>query len=68
LRALSGRLGEPMVRLAMAWVLHRPIIDGVLVGAREERHIDNAMECLLNPLPPAVAAELDGWSAPPLAG
>jgi len=33
LRGLSLRIGEPMVRLAMAWVLHRPMIDGVLVGS-----------------------------------
>jgi aryl-alcohol dehydrogenase-like predicted oxidoreductase len=68
LRGLALQTGEPMVRLAMAWVLHRPMIDGVLMGARHEGQIDNAIEALLNPLPPGLAAELDAWSAPPIAG
>ena len=68
LRELSLRTGEPMVRLAMAWVLHRPMIDGVLIGARHEGQIDNAIEALLNPLPTGLAAELDVLSAPPIAG
>ena len=64
LRGLSLQTGEPTVRLAMAWVLHRPIIDGVLVGARNEGQIDNAIEAMRNPLPPGLAAQLDAWTAP----
>lgn len=43
LRDLSARSGIPMVKLAMAWVAHRPDVTSVLVGARSTEHIDNAL-------------------------
>lgn len=46
LRKLSDQSGEPMHRLALAWALHAPGVDSVLVGARKEEHIDQAIDAL----------------------
>lgn len=62
LRDLSGRTGLPMVRLAMSWALQREAIDGVLIGARHGRHLDNAIEALNSPLSPELVAEMDAWA------
>ncbi len=61
LRLLSERTGMPMVRLAMGWALAQPI-DGVLIGARNEGHLDNALEALHHPLAPEVVAEMSAWT------
>ena len=50
-----------MVRLAMAWVIQRQGIDGVLIGARNTGHIVNAIESVDAPLPPELLAEMDSW-------
>lgn len=63
LRSLSERTGIPMVRLAMAWVLQRDAIDGVLIGARHAGHLDNAVEALDTPPSPELIAEMDSWAA-----
>ena len=42
LRKLSAKLDKPMVQLALAWVLSRPNITSVLIGARTLAHIDQA--------------------------
>lgn len=49
LRVLSERLGVSMVQLAMNWVVHKPSIAGVLIGARSVAHIDNAINALSVP-------------------
>ena len=46
LRSIANELGEPMARLALAWVLRRERITSVLVGARTPRHVDQAFEAL----------------------
>lgn len=46
LRAASERLGLPMARLGLAWVLTRPGITTTLVGARGVEQIDQAFEAL----------------------
>ena len=63
LREMSARSGWPMVKLAMAWALQRPAIEGMLIGARDAGHIDNAVEALNTPLPPEWVKEMDAWGA-----
>jgi len=63
LRQLSAELGEPMVKLAMAWVFQSPGVDSVLVGARGPGHIDNALAAFHFTLPPELKARMDGWLA-----
>ena len=61
LRALANRMRIPMVRLALAWVLHNPAICGALIGARGPEHIENALAALETELPLDIAAEMDAW-------
>ena len=61
LRALSADLGLGMVNLAMAWVLAYPGITSVLVGARKKAHIDNALDCLRNPLSEELFQRMTSW-------
>jgi aryl-alcohol dehydrogenase (NADP+) len=61
LRDLAQRTGVAMVRLAMAWVLKNQNVAGVLVGARGESQIDNALAALAAPLAAEIAAEMDSW-------
>lgn len=61
LRAKAQALGVPMVRLAMAWVLANPHITTVLVGARKNEHIDNAVAALKMGLDSALRDEMSAW-------
>ena len=61
LRALSAESGLGMVTLAMAWVIAYPGITTVLVGARKKAHIDNALECLKNPLRKELFQRMANW-------
>lgn len=62
LKELSGRTGWPMVRLALAWAVHRSSIAGVLIGARHAGHVDNAIQALDSPLSADIVAEMDSFS------
>lgn len=44
LRMLAGREGKSLAALALEWVLSRPGIASVLIGAREPAQIDQALE------------------------
>jgi aryl-alcohol dehydrogenase-like predicted oxidoreductase len=44
LRSKAGQFGVSMARLAMAWVLNRPGITSVLIGARTKEHVDQAFQ------------------------
>lgn len=61
LRALSAETGEPMTRLAMAWVFQHSGISSILIGARKFSQIDNAMEALENPVAPELIERMDSW-------
>ncbi len=51
LRALASQVDIPMPRLALGWVLRRPGISSVLIGARQPRHVDQAFEALETAMP-----------------
>lgn len=61
LRAKSKEIGVSMVRLAMAWAMTHSAVTAVLVGARETRHIDNALEAYDMGLDPDMRAEMSAW-------
>lgn len=46
LHEVSRRLGLPPGRVAMAWILARPEVSTILVGALEPRHLDEAIAAL----------------------
>ena len=58
----SAEMGVPVVRLAMAWAMTHPAVTAVLVGARETRHIDNAIAAYDMGLDPDLRAEMSAWS------
>lgn len=59
LRAIADGAGLPMAHLALAWVLSRPGISSVLVGARTPAQVDEALAAAAG-LPADVCAALDG--------
>jgi len=62
LAEMSGRLGIPVARLAMSWVLRDPSVDTVLVGARTIAHLENAVEALRTELTPELYEEMNSWN------
>ena len=46
LQLMADQTGYSMVHLALAWALHQPGIDSVLVGGRIQAHIDQALAAL----------------------
>jgi aryl-alcohol dehydrogenase-like predicted oxidoreductase len=61
LRAKSKELGIPMAKLAMAFAMTHPNVTAVLIGARETRHIDNAIEAYTMGLDPTLRQEMSDW-------
>ncbi len=59
----ASRLGVPPLRLAMAWVLRRPEITTVLVGARNTAQLDNAVEAMKLSSDPAWQPALESVAA-----
>ncbi len=57
LEAVSARSGHSQAHLALAWALHQPGIDSVLVGGRAPAHLDQAFAAL-DLDDPALFAEL----------
>jgi aryl-alcohol dehydrogenase-like predicted oxidoreductase len=47
----------------MGWVLKKPGITSVLVGASRAGHLENAIEALEMDFPEAWVREMDGWGA-----
>jgi aryl-alcohol dehydrogenase-like predicted oxidoreductase len=63
LRKIAERIGRPMAQLALSWVIRRPNITSVLIGARNIEQVDQAFHALAAPWDDAIAAELDQLSA-----
>ncbi len=61
LRQKSEKMGLPMVRLAMAFVMSSPYVTCTLVGARKYDHIDNALASYEMELDPELRAEMASW-------
>ena len=62
LRAKSEKMGLPMVKLAMAWVMANTSLTSVLIGARRTAHVDNAIEAMEMDLSPELHAEMAAWA------
>lgn len=46
LRAESERTGRSMIELALSWTFSRPDVTSVLIGARNQSHVDQALNAL----------------------
>ena len=64
LHQLAARVGVPALQLAMAWVLQHPLVSTVLVGARTEAHLANALAAEKLVFAPAWLAEINSWETP----
>ena len=61
LRDKSEQTGISMVQLAMGWVLQRPDISSVLIGARNEGHLRNALTAMEMNYPKEWMKEINAW-------
>jgi aryl-alcohol dehydrogenase-like predicted oxidoreductase len=64
LHELGARVGVPPLQLAMAWVFQNPLVTTVLVGARTEAHLANALAAEQLAFAPAWLQEIKSWDAP----
>ncbi|HSN89899.1 MAG TPA: aldo/keto reductase [Anaeromyxobacteraceae bacterium] len=63
-REVAGRRGTTPAAVALAWLLARPEVSTVIVGARTVRQLDENLAALEVKLAPEDVAELDQVSAP----
>ena len=61
---LAARLGVPMARVALAWVLRKPEISAPIIGATRIEQLDEAVAALSLKLSDADAAELEAPYVP----
>jgi aryl-alcohol dehydrogenase-like predicted oxidoreductase len=44
--ALAAARGVPQAQIALAWVLHKPVVTAPIIGASKQHHLDDAMAAL----------------------
>ena len=66
LREVAAELGVPMAIAALAWVLSRPGVDSLLLGASRPEQVESNIAALELALTPEQLARLDEASALPL--
>ena len=57
---VAARLGVPRAQVALAWLLHRPVVTAPIVGATKPHHLEEAVVALSISLP---QAEIDALEA-----
>ena len=62
--AVASRLGSTPSAVSLAWLLGRPELSSVIIGARTEAQLEENLQALSVKLPPEEVAELDRVSAP----
>jgi aryl-alcohol dehydrogenase-like predicted oxidoreductase len=65
LHQLAARVDVPAVQLAMAWVFQNPLVTTVLVGARTEAHLANALAAEKLAFAPSWRSEIEAWESTP---
>jgi 1-deoxyxylulose-5-phosphate synthase len=61
---VAARLGVPRAQVALAWLLHQPVVTAPIVGATKSHHLEEAVAALSVSLPPAEIAALEAPYAP----
>jgi aryl-alcohol dehydrogenase-like predicted oxidoreductase len=56
---LAKKRGVPMAQLAMAWLLHKPVITAPIVGATKPHHLDDAVAAVSIKLSPEEMKSLE---------
>lgn len=58
IRRISDRIGEPMAKVAVAWLLYQPGVTSVIAGARNPGQIEQTVQAVDLELPPEIIGEL----------
>jgi aryl-alcohol dehydrogenase-like predicted oxidoreductase len=67
LEKVGAETGKTVPQVALNWLLQRPTVSSVVVGARDEAQLRQNLGAVGWNLTPAQVAELDAASATPLA-
>lgn len=59
LTEVAAALGKPQAQVALAWLLHKPVVSSVIVGATKPHHLIDAIAALDLPLSEADAQALE---------
>ena len=59
LAELAAQRGLPMAQVALAWVLHKPVITAPIIGASKAGHLEDAVAALTVVLSPEEIAALE---------
>jgi aryl-alcohol dehydrogenase-like predicted oxidoreductase len=63
--ALCRELGEEPADVALAWLLHNPVVTGPIIGPRTVAQLEGSVRALAIPLRPEILARLDEiWPGP----
>lgn len=65
LRAVSEATGITVARIALAWLLTRPFVTSVIIGAKSRQQLDDNLACVDVNLSPEHVTQLDAASALP---
>lgn len=69
LTQIAAERGLPPAQIALAWVLHNPVVTSPIVGASKPQHLEDAVQALSVTLSPAEIAALEESYIPhPVAG
>jgi len=67
LESVAGELGRSMAQVALQWVLARPGVTSVILGATRPEQLEDNLAALDFSLPPELQRKLDDASTPPAA-
>src|SRR5262249_17202514 len=62
-RAVGSKVGEPLPKLAVAWVMANPAITSVILGASRTAQLTDTLAAASYSIAPELKAELDNLSA-----
>jgi aryl-alcohol dehydrogenase-like predicted oxidoreductase len=66
---IAAARGIPRAQVALAWVLHKPVVTAPIIGASKPNHLDDAVAALSVDLTAAEIASLEEPYVPhPVAG
>ena len=61
---VAARLGIPRAQVALAWLLHKPVVTAPIIGATRTHHLEEAVAALAIRLPEAEIATLEAAYLP----
>ena len=56
---IAGRRGVPRAQVALAWLLHKPVVAAPIVGASKLQHLEDAVAALSLQLTPEEQSQLE---------